>query len=313
MHPLLSIIIINHDTLEITLKCLKHLEEALLNVTFQAEIIVIDNSENSNDKAVFCSSFPQVLYHQIENEGFGRANNYGAKEAKGKYLAFVNSDLFITHNLLKDHVQYLENEEIDVVSVSQIDDQGQPLAFPYYFFHQTDSILDYFLQSPFCFKLLGPRKLHSITSLSGAYFIMKKALYEDIQGFDPDFFLYAEDIELFTHRLKGRKFYLDTKNQVIHNTNSSSKSSRNTFIQMYLSEALKWYKYGYLKYLLYVVLTYAVYLPQWLILSLLPFEGKEYNQQLVKTHWVLLPFLLFTIPRFSNRYGSRQKPLRYNE
>ncbi|NME70193.1 glycosyltransferase [Flammeovirga aprica] len=311
MPPLLSIIIINHDTLEITLKCLKHVEEALSNVTFQAEILLIDNSEDSCDKKEFLSRFPQIIYHKIQNEGFGRANNYGAKQAKGKYLVFINSDLFITSNLLETHINSLESEKVDVVSVVQIDDQKEELQFPYYFFHQTDHIKDYLLQSPFAYKLMGERKLKNITAISGAYFMMKRSLFDEVKGFDPDFFLYGEDIEFFTHRLKGKIFYIDTENKVLHYTNSSSKNEQTSFSQMHLSDALKWYKYGYRKYILYVLSTYLFYFPQWLVLSLLPISDKKYNKLLIKTYWNLLPHLIFKIPKYSNNYGSRPKPLKF--
>ena len=74
----LSIIIVNYKSERYIEKCIVSIREKIKDLSF--EIIVVNNDESDIE-------FDNVkIINSGENVGFGRANNLGAKEARGKYL-----------------------------------------------------------------------------------------------------------------------------------------------------------------------------------------------------------------------------------
>ncbi|MGV8947233.1 MAG: glycosyltransferase family 2 protein [Lutibacter sp.] len=106
-NPLVSVIIPTYnrtDYLKLTL-------QSILNQTFNDfEIIVVDDGTLSDDNLLLCQSFEKVRYLKIENSGGpSKPRNIGIKEAKGKYLAFVDDDDLWLPKKLQKQVEILEN------------------------------------------------------------------------------------------------------------------------------------------------------------------------------------------------------------
>ena len=85
-----SIIIVNYNTKDLTSQCIDSIYEKTQGVRF--EIILVDNASTDGSKEVFEKDTRITYIYSDENLGFGRANNLGAKVAKGKYLFLLNSD-----------------------------------------------------------------------------------------------------------------------------------------------------------------------------------------------------------------------------
>lgn len=69
-----------------------------------------------------------ILYLKTKNGGVSRARNIGIKNAKGEYIIFVDSDDYISENLLKDIEKYI-NEGIELIKWNPIfvDNNGKEL------------------------------------------------------------------------------------------------------------------------------------------------------------------------------------------
>ena len=108
---MVSIIIINYNTKLLTLDCLKSIYQHTKDIDF--EVIVVDNASSDGSAEAIRESFPIVkVIEPNENLGFGRANNLGAKYAKGEYLFLLNSDTLLIENSIKKLYDfYIENEE----------------------------------------------------------------------------------------------------------------------------------------------------------------------------------------------------------
>src|SRR5947209_17301810 len=111
---LLSIIIINYNTFELTCGCIRSIKQT---ARLSHEIILVDNNSRECAPEKFLEVFPDVkLIALKENVGFGRANNRGVEEASGTYVLLLNSDTVVHENTLDETVAYLQNHpDVDIL------------------------------------------------------------------------------------------------------------------------------------------------------------------------------------------------------
>ena len=111
---MVSIIIVNYNTKQLTLNCLKSIYEYTKDIDF--EIIVVDNASSDGSVEAIRESFPIVnVIGSNENLGFGRANNLGAKYAQGKYLFLLNSDTLLIENSIKKLYDFRARQHNSVI------------------------------------------------------------------------------------------------------------------------------------------------------------------------------------------------------
>lgn len=112
---LLSVIVPVYNTEKYIANTLDSIIDAAID---NMEIIVInDGSKDDSEKIIkeYVKDFPELIrYIKQDNHGLGNVRNVGLKEAKGKYIASIDSDDTININFFADAVEYLENN-IDVV------------------------------------------------------------------------------------------------------------------------------------------------------------------------------------------------------
>ena len=90
-----SIIIVNYNTRQLLADCLASIFKETSG--FSYEVIIVDNASRDGSQDFICQLYPQVIWiNSGKNLGFGRANNLGAKVAKGEYLFLLNSDTVFT-------------------------------------------------------------------------------------------------------------------------------------------------------------------------------------------------------------------------
>ena len=222
----LSIVIVNYNTKDITLACVNSLYQFTSGL--HLEVIVIDNA-SSDGSAEMLSKFESKhknfkLIRSATNIGFGAGNNLGAKEAKGEYLLFLNSDtLLVENNLPYCLGQMRKNKDIGVYSCNLVNKDGshQPSGG---FFPDLKNLTAWqlFLDDlPLVAKLFQSIHPHSSQSSSdwvtGAFMIIPAKLFQEVGGFDEKIFMYVEELEL-CYRIKklGKKVVLDSHTSLIH-------------------------------------------------------------------------------------------------
>ena len=94
-----SIIIVTYNTLGITRQCIDSIYGHTEGVDF--EVIVIDNASSDGTRQVLENDSRIRYIYSSKNLGFGRANNLGMREAKGKYLFLLNSDTLLLNNAVR--------------------------------------------------------------------------------------------------------------------------------------------------------------------------------------------------------------------
>lgn len=234
----LSIVIISYNTEKITRNCIESVVESINN-KIDYEIVVVDNAstdgsvEKIKNLVQIIPSNNLKIIENRENVGFGRANNQGVKNAKGKYVLFLNSDVVIDKVDFQELMTYLD-KNVDIgaltVKVRLINNQIDPAShrgFPtlwrsFCFFSGLEGTFGdvYFLKKIFGgYHLLHNNfnTIHEIDSPSGAFFLIRTELFRKLGGFDDKFFMYGEDLDL-AYRIKeqGYKIIYYPKWSVTH-------------------------------------------------------------------------------------------------
>lgn len=229
----LSIIILNYKTKELTTTCLNFIVEQYKKELDENkfEIIVVDN--NSNDQSFeTLSSLESTIsnlrvYESKENLGFAKGCNLGASKAKGEYLLFLNSDTQIKdQGFLKMVNFFSQKKNIGVMGgkLKNLDGSNQLSCGKFYTLFNLFFILLGFN------KLFGLRQSPNVISkvdwVSGGCLMIRRSIFEKIKGFDKDFFMYIEDMELcYRIKKKGLSTYFYPNIMLFHKELGSSNKT----------------------------------------------------------------------------------------
>lgn len=184
----LSVIIVNYNSGAYALDCVHSLYK---QKEIDFEIILIDN--NSQDASVIMLreqlDSRVMLIESPENLGFGGANNLAVTKSQGEFVLFLNPDTVIPDSsALKLMVDMLERSpKVGMLGPAIEEPRKNKRVLPRYRYPSSSS-----LRYTEKFKNL-PGK---IAWLLGACLLFKRSTYDQIHGFDPDYFLYGEDADI---------------------------------------------------------------------------------------------------------------------
>lgn len=235
--PKLSIIIPSYNTKKVTDQCLMSLLKTLRLENLDYEIIVVDNAStdgSAESLQKYEGRFRSFkLIKNRKNLGFSKANNQALKQAQGDYILFLNSDVLVVNMHFKRLLNYLDSRPdvaVCTVRVNLTDGSIDPAS--HRGFPTIWNSLAYFLKLeklfgrvPYINRLFGGyhliwndiQTIHEIDSPSGAFYLARKQVLDEVGGFDTDFFMYGEDLDLSLRiKEKGYKILYYPLFQVTH-------------------------------------------------------------------------------------------------
>jgi GT2 family glycosyltransferase len=208
-----------------------HLRDCLTAVAAQqgvdAETILVDNASTDGTAEFVRAEFPWVRIVSLDrNRGFAGGNNAGAAAARGRYLAFLNNDTIAAPDWLSRLGAGLDDAKGVALATSRIVYIHDPEI--------VDSAGDGMTRWGGAFKRHhgGPARdvteSRDVFGACGAAFMIPKAVFDEIGGFDEDFFLSHEDVDLsYRAQLRGYRCRYVADSVVRHRGSSSiGRSSR---------------------------------------------------------------------------------------
>lgn len=195
--PKVSLIVSNLNGLKLNL--LKSCIDSLIKPNYQNwELIVVDNTSSDGSVKYLQNKFKKHKNcYVVENpiNMYSQGLNMGAENASGKYLAYFNNDTEITKNYLENLIKEFEKDSKIAIA------QGKLLN--YYNRNIIDSAgetMDIYGNPVTIGFREEDRKQYDkpeeILSGSGSACIIRKDLFKEIGGYDPDFGIGYEDMDL---------------------------------------------------------------------------------------------------------------------
>jgi GT2 family glycosyltransferase len=237
----LSIILISYNTAKITADCIKSIYSSKDIQNISLEVIVLDN--NSSDNSVHTIKALQKKYSTLkliankDNSGFSKGNNIAAKQAKGEYILFLNSDVLVLDDAIYSLLQFLKKNENKFHFVGgkllNKDKSPQPSCGPFYTIPVIFGAL--FLKGDYWgLTRYSPDQIQKVDWVSGACILTKKGYFEKVGMFDEGIFMYMEEIDLlYRARQLGFNTYFYNKAQFIHLGSASSAGKTYPILQVY--------------------------------------------------------------------------------
>lgn len=191
----LSIVIVNFNTREIVLDCIKSIQTHTEEISF--ETLVVDNHSTDGSQQAIKKAFPDVpLIENKDNRGFSAANNQAIPISRGRYTVLLNSDTLLTENCFAKIVRYLDdNPRFSILSPEILDPNGAPCPMRLWEDTACDAILKILGQyNPTReFKKMGLRGPREVQAIGGSCFVLRRQLFESTGLFDENYFLYNEE------------------------------------------------------------------------------------------------------------------------
>lgn len=208
-----SVIVLNYNGLIHLPVCLASLEKQSYP---SYEIIFADNGSTDNSGEFVKKNFPNIkVVINESNQGTAGGFNFGARFAKGKYLLFLANDLEITVDLLEQLTKGIEQSEDIAICTAKmykfnnrnmLDFSGFKIdifGFPFIFGH----------------KELDSGKYDELRTVAptGTCLLVKKKIFEEVSGFDDQFFTLADELDLWWRiSLLGYRSIINPKAVVYH-------------------------------------------------------------------------------------------------
>ena len=223
------VVLVNYNGFDDTKACLESIQLVDGNLPY---VVLIDNASVEAQKLESLKALYKDLFiiYSEENLGFGRANNLGIRWAQDNldfdYLLLLNNDTLIDPKSIFYLIEpFKRDSHIAITTSKTMYEANRDIVW------YGGGIINklkgwsiiYDFQKPATQE--GANKAKYVGFISGCVMMFSKSSIEQLQGFDDDYFMYCEDLELSLRASKlGFKLYYEPKSIIYHKVQGSSKS-----------------------------------------------------------------------------------------
>ena len=282
LRPVLSVIVVNWNVRELLRACLQSVYDEGGLPAHAVQLIVVDNASADGSAEMVRQEFPQVeLQANADNLGFGRANNQVLPQCRAPLVLLLNPDTLLLPGTLSEMVRTMEADPaIGVLGSRLLNGDGTLQrwtggAYPrlanvinHYFF--VDRLLPQGLRPPPLYLDHDVQRDTEVDWVSGACMLLRASALKG-SLFDPDYFMYGEDMAL-CHRLKqaGSKVVYTPRASIVHFQGESMKQQQGDVLLSSLKGPRQFYRQmrGERAVRLYDLVTWAGFGLRWLAFGL---------------------------------------------
>lgn len=231
---LIDVVIVNYNSGEILQECLHYLLDETADCL---KVIVVDNGSDDGSLKKINSDFKQVkVIKNKHNQGFAKACNQGADWGQAKTIAFVNPDCFIKVQQLTQLAETLQSDRNNcLVGCRVLNNDGTLQA-------ASRRRLPTFWRVVFHLSRLSKIKFVKginikdsgrfstpiqVEAVNGACFVVNREDYNVVGGFDENYPLHFEDLDLFVRLAKLNKTLLYDSSVEVNHLQGHAKQDSN--------------------------------------------------------------------------------------
>ena len=233
---ILSIVIVNLNTRELTVGCIRSIEKEAKDIPF--EVLLTDNGSTDGSVEAFEKISQEeywkkrfTLITNKSNTGYAKANNQGIRKSKGKYILLLNNDTVVHKNALQELIKFAENSNDAGVVGSRLLNIDDTLQMSCYHFPTiTNAIKEYWFGHKGLFEKFAPKGDLPVTvdSVVGAAFLITPEAKRRVGILDERYFAYFEDIDYCRQTWKkGLKVYYLPSSVITHYHGATFKKLAN--------------------------------------------------------------------------------------
>ncbi|MCI7310501.1 MAG: glycosyltransferase family 2 protein [Prevotella sp.] len=302
----LSVVIVSYNVKYYIEQCLHSLQRAVQGI--DASIYVVDNHSNDDSVAYLKSRFPDVhLISSPHNNGFSYANNVALRQCDSEYVLLLNPDTFVGEDVIRKMVAFCDaHPQAGGVGVQMLNADGtkapesrRGLPTPAVALYKMIGLCTRFPQhkkyGKYYMSYLSWDEAAKIEVISGACFMIRKRVLDEIGLLDETFFMYGEDIDLSYRILKAGydNWYLPVR--ILHYKGESTHKSSYRYVHVFYQAMLIFFKkhFRHLSFWFSLPIQIAIYLKAFTTLLLMQADNLQRYLNLSKrrnyaSHYVFI-------------------------
>jgi N-acetylglucosaminyl-diphospho-decaprenol L-rhamnosyltransferase len=243
MLPSIDIIIVNWNSANQLRECLDSIVDSDRHNFSLDRVVIVDNASTDRSlESIQTIDLPVEVIKNSENKGFGVACNQGATISKSDYILFLNPDARLFKDALDKAIYFIHDrsgERVGAVGIQLIDSHGNiqrncaRFPNPLHFWCSIlgiDKVIKNKLTS-YMMTDWNHQRTQIVDHVMGAFYLISNPTFQAVNGFDEDFFVYFEDLDL-SYRLHQQGFssYYLANVQSFHKGGGTSESIKATRI-----------------------------------------------------------------------------------
>lgn len=235
----LDVVIVNWNAGPALGECIDSVRTAPKEGLELQRVVVVDNASTDGSLSLLDGAdLPLTVVQNHENRGFAAGCNQGAQGTQAEYVLFLNPDTRLIDDALGAALRFMEapaHEKVGIVGVQLVDEEGRIgrscARFPALWEFSVKMLgLDRLLPGVFRGFIMDEwdhAQTREVDHVMGAFFLVRREVYERLQGFDERFFVYLEDLDfsLRARSLGWRSVYL-AEAKVYHKGGGTSDQVR---------------------------------------------------------------------------------------
>jgi GT2 family glycosyltransferase len=249
----LAVAVVSYNTRDLLRDCLASVRDAGV-----AEVVVVDNASTDGSAEMVRGEFPHAaLVANRGNPGYGAAANQAVAHCAAPYVLLLNSDTTIAADAPAALAEYLDRHaRVGVLGPRLLNRDGtlQRSCYPFpgtaRWLLDNNSVAAAGARVPRLRRALLRTWAHdharAVPFVKGAALALRRSAFEEVGGFDPGYFMYAEEVDL-SYRLwrRGWETHFAPVTEVVHLEGQSSQQQRTRMAVQHVASELRFFHTHY--------------------------------------------------------------------
>jgi len=249
----MTVVIVSYNTCTHLQRCLETIPPHSLYT-----VVVVDNGSTDGSIEMVRQSYPHVTLMVLpENQGYGGASNQALLAATTPYALLLNSDTLLAPDTIPALIDYLEQHPQAAIVGPRLSNQDgtlQPSCYPFptpwYLFLEESALWQVAQWIPLLkeryWRTWSHDRSRQVPWVLGAVLAMRCEAFQQVQGFDPAFFMYYEEVDLCYRLTQAQwQIHFAPVTEVMHVGGASTAAYRPAMLLTLYQSMVRYYRTHY--------------------------------------------------------------------